>query len=111
MDLICDDEGNDPMVISTTIAGFEVKIILVDSGSVMEVLTLNAYKKMGLKEYALKKVSPFIWLCKPSSQVKQNWEQEPEGQSSQQVVVAIQVLDLDSLDVRSEERICKPEIT
>lgn len=37
--LVCDKERNDPTVVSATIVGFEVKKILVDSGSTMEVLT------------------------------------------------------------------------
>ncbi|KAH1097936.1 hypothetical protein J1N35_014857, partial [Gossypium stocksii] len=44
-ELVCDEEGNDPMVVSIVIAGFEVKRILVDSGSVVE-------------EKALKRASP-----------------------------------------------------
>ncbi|KAH1072011.1 hypothetical protein J1N35_024339 [Gossypium stocksii] len=54
---VCDEEENDPMVVTTTIAEFKVKMILVDSGSVVEVLTWDMYQKMGLKEQALKKVS------------------------------------------------------
>ncbi|KAK5824923.1 hypothetical protein PVK06_019712 [Gossypium arboreum] len=42
---------------STTIVGFEVKRILMDSGSAAEVLTREAYQKMGLKEQALKRTS------------------------------------------------------
>ncbi|KAK5802088.1 hypothetical protein PVK06_029670 [Gossypium arboreum] len=45
--------------------GFEVKRILVDSGSVVDVLSWGAYQKMGLKEQALSKASTF-W--KQSSQ-------------------------------------------
>ncbi|KAK5811434.1 hypothetical protein PVK06_026765 [Gossypium arboreum] len=38
------------MVVLATIAGFEVKRILVDSGSIVEVLTWVAYKKNGVEE-------------------------------------------------------------
>ncbi|KAK5839780.1 hypothetical protein PVK06_008619 [Gossypium arboreum] len=37
-ELICDEEGNDPMVVSATVTGFKVKRILVDSGSIVKVL-------------------------------------------------------------------------
>ncbi|KAH1073040.1 hypothetical protein J1N35_025368 [Gossypium stocksii] len=33
---MCDEEGNDPMVVIATIIGFQVKRILVHSGSVVE---------------------------------------------------------------------------
>ncbi|KAK5784764.1 hypothetical protein PVK06_039294 [Gossypium arboreum] len=51
-------EGNDPMVVPAALVGFEVKRVLVDSDSAVEVLTWKGYQKMGLKEQALKKVSP-----------------------------------------------------
>lgn len=38
------------MVVSVGIVGFEVKRILVDSRSMVKVLTWEAYQKMGLKE-------------------------------------------------------------
>lgn len=41
--------------------------------------------------------------------VKQTHKQELQGQSSQWADVASQVLDLDSLDVRSKERVRKPK--
>ncbi|KAH1097159.1 hypothetical protein J1N35_014080 [Gossypium stocksii] len=50
------------IVVSRNIVGFEVKIILVNSGSVMEVLTLDAYQKMGLKEHALKRRALYMAL-------------------------------------------------
>ncbi|KAH1092395.1 hypothetical protein J1N35_019652 [Gossypium stocksii] len=55
--LVCDEDGNDSMVAFTMIVGFEVKRILVDSGSVVDVLSWEAYQKMGLKEQALSKAS------------------------------------------------------
>ncbi|KAK5838840.1 hypothetical protein PVK06_007582 [Gossypium arboreum] len=58
-DLVCDEERNDPMVMSETIPGFEVKRILVDNSSAVEVLTLDAYQKMWLKEQNLKRASHF----------------------------------------------------
>ncbi|KAH1107388.1 hypothetical protein J1N35_011156 [Gossypium stocksii] len=36
-ELVCDEEGNDPMVVSVAIMGFEVKSILVDSVSAIDV--------------------------------------------------------------------------
>lgn len=50
---MCDEEGNDLMVVSTTIKCFEVKRILVDSRSAVEILVWEAYQKMGLKEQTL----------------------------------------------------------
>lgn len=38
-ELVCDEKANNLMVVSTMIAGFEVRRILVDSGSTTEVLT------------------------------------------------------------------------
>ncbi|KAK5794172.1 hypothetical protein PVK06_035381 [Gossypium arboreum] len=42
-DLMCDEEGNDPMVVEVIIARFEVKRISVHSGNAVEVLTWDAY--------------------------------------------------------------------
>lgn len=39
------------------VMGFKVKRILVDNGSMVEVLSWDAYQKMGLKEQALSKAS------------------------------------------------------
>ncbi|KAH1056372.1 hypothetical protein J1N35_034437 [Gossypium stocksii] len=52
-ELIHNNDGNDPMVVSIEIVGFEVKRILVDSGSTVKVLSSGAYKKMSLKEQSL----------------------------------------------------------
>lgn len=57
-ELVCDEEGNDPMVVSVIIVRFEVKRIFVDSGSTVEVLTWETYQKMGSKERALRRASP-----------------------------------------------------
>ncbi|KAH1032332.1 hypothetical protein J1N35_044506 [Gossypium stocksii] len=46
------------MVVLVTITGFEVKRIHVNNGNVVEVLSWNTYRKMGLKEQALSKASP-----------------------------------------------------
>lgn len=48
------DDGNDPIVISAKIANFEVKRILIDDGSAVEILSLKAFKAMGLKETNLR---------------------------------------------------------
>lgn len=48
--LVCDEGGNDPMVVFATITCFEVKRILVNSVSVVEVLTWEAYQRTRLKE-------------------------------------------------------------
>lgn len=37
-------EGNDPFVITTKIANFDVKSVLIDDGSVVEVISLNAFQ-------------------------------------------------------------------
>ncbi|KAK5836784.1 hypothetical protein PVK06_012585 [Gossypium arboreum] len=57
-ELIHDKEGNDPMVVSMVIVGFEVKRILVDNGSAVEVLSWEVFQKMALKEHALSRASP-----------------------------------------------------
>ncbi|KAK5812376.1 hypothetical protein PVK06_027805 [Gossypium arboreum] len=49
-DSVCNKERNDPMVVLATVAGFEVKRIHVDSGNAVEVLSWEAYRKIGLKE-------------------------------------------------------------
>ncbi|TYG73910.1 hypothetical protein ES288_D04G139700v1 [Gossypium darwinii] len=46
------------MMVSAKITGFEVKRILVDSGSAVEVLSWGAYKEMGLKGQSLSVASP-----------------------------------------------------
>lgn len=69
-DSVCDEEGNDPMVVSTTIVGFEVKRIFVNSGSVVEVLTWEAYQKMWLEEQALKKENPLYDFANHLVEVK-----------------------------------------
>ncbi|KAH1091559.1 hypothetical protein J1N35_018816 [Gossypium stocksii] len=65
---IYDKEGNDPVAISATIIGFEVKKILDNSGSV--VLTWDACQKIGLNEQALKKVSPLYGFANHPVEVK-----------------------------------------
>ncbi|KAH1032029.1 hypothetical protein J1N35_044203 [Gossypium stocksii] len=56
------NEGNNLMVVSATIAGFEVKRILVDSRSVV--------KKMGLKEHALSEANLFYGFVAHPVKVK-----------------------------------------
>lgn len=50
-------KGNDPLVVSVTITGFQVKRILIDTDSVVEVLSWQAFKHMGLKDSTLKQSS------------------------------------------------------
>lgn len=52
------DDGNDPIVITTSITNFDLKRILIDNGSVVEVLSLDAFKVMRLKDYDLKLAKP-----------------------------------------------------
>ena len=49
-----DDDGNDPIVIPTIINNFGVDMILVDDGSVVELLIYDAFKKMNLDESLLR---------------------------------------------------------
>lgn len=65
---MCDEEGNDLMVAIATIAGFQDCRILVDNGSIVEVLTWEASYKMGLKEHTLKKENPFLWIHKSTNE-------------------------------------------
>ena len=51
---IMDDDGNDPIVIPTIINNFRVDMILVDDGSVVELLIYDAFKKMNLDESLLR---------------------------------------------------------
>lgn len=69
-ELVSDDEGNYPMVVLLTIANFEVKRILVYSGSAVEVLSWDAYQKMGLKEQTLSKGSPLYGFANHPAKVK-----------------------------------------
>ncbi|KAH1121439.1 hypothetical protein J1N35_004599, partial [Gossypium stocksii] len=68
--LVHDEKGNDPMVVSTIITVFEVKRILIDSGSVIEVLFWEVYQKMGLKEQALSKASLLYGFANHPIEVK-----------------------------------------
>lgn len=52
------------------IVGLEVKRIILDSGSSVEVLTWEAYQKIGLKEQALKRASLFYGFANRSVKVK-----------------------------------------
>ncbi|KAH1122323.1 hypothetical protein J1N35_005483 [Gossypium stocksii] len=69
-ELVCNKEANDPMVVSATISGYKVKRILVDNGSVVEVLTWEAYQNMGLKGYVLSKDGSLYGFVNHSVQVK-----------------------------------------
>ncbi|KAK5820086.1 hypothetical protein PVK06_025131 [Gossypium arboreum] len=59
---------------------FGVKGILVESESVVEVLSWNAYQKMRLKEHALSKASSLCAFANHSIEVR---EPVAEGQSLQ----------------------------
>ncbi|KAK5812857.1 hypothetical protein PVK06_028300 [Gossypium arboreum] len=69
-DSICNEEGNDPMVVSTTIAGFKVTRILVDSGSVVDVLIWDVYQKIRSKEQALRMANPLYSFANHPVEVK-----------------------------------------
>ncbi|XP_040957772.1 uncharacterized protein [Gossypium hirsutum] len=62
-ELVCNKEGNDPMVVFVMIAGFEVKRILVDSGSVVEISSALATEEKSMLVRCLKVNSDvFAWL-------------------------------------------------
>lgn len=50
------DDGNDPIMITASIAYFDVKRILIDYGSAVEFLSLDPFQAMGLKEMNLKPI-------------------------------------------------------
>lgn len=52
------DDGNDLIVITVCITNFDVKKVLVDNGSAVETLSLDAFKAMRLKEEDLKPAKP-----------------------------------------------------
>ncbi|KAK5774952.1 hypothetical protein PVK06_042816 [Gossypium arboreum] len=54
---VSNEDRNDPMIVVETIARFKVKRILIYSGSIVEVLTWDAYLKIGLKEQDLRRMS------------------------------------------------------
>ncbi|KAH1130379.1 hypothetical protein J1N35_001757 [Gossypium stocksii] len=58
------------MVVLVTVPNFEVKRILVDSGSAVKVLSWEAYQKMGLKEQALSRVGPLYSFANHLVEVK-----------------------------------------
>ena len=47
---IVEDNSNDPIAVLAIINTFLVKKILIDDGSVVEVLMLKAFQEMGLNE-------------------------------------------------------------
>ena len=53
-----DDNGNDPIIILAVINNFRVDRILVEDGSVMEMLIYDTFKKMNLDESLLRLVGP-----------------------------------------------------
>ena len=53
---IVEDNGNDSIVISTIINDFLIERILVDDGSMVEVLIFVAFKRMGSDESLLRPV-------------------------------------------------------
>lgn len=58
------------MVVLVTVADFEVKRILVNNKSVVEVLSWEAYQKMGLKEQALSKAGLLYSFANHPAEVK-----------------------------------------
>lgn len=52
------DDGNDLIVITIGIANFDVKRILIDDRSVVEIFFYNAFKEMGLVEKDLSPTKP-----------------------------------------------------
>lgn len=52
------DNDNDPIVITAGIINFDVKMILIDNGSVMEVFSLDAFRAMRLKEKDFEPAKP-----------------------------------------------------
>ena len=65
---VMDNDNNDLIVISTVINNFEVDMILVDDGSVVEVLIYDAFKKMNLDESLLRPADRF--MASPTNQSK-----------------------------------------
>ena len=61
---ILEDSGNDRIAISAVINNFLVERILVDDGSVVEILMYEAFKKMGLDESLLRLNRTNIRFCK-----------------------------------------------
>lgn len=57
------DDGNGPIVITTCIANFDVKRVLIDDGSALEVLSIDALTTMGLKEDDLSPAKPFYYFA------------------------------------------------
>ncbi|KAH1046721.1 hypothetical protein J1N35_037505 [Gossypium stocksii] len=65
-DLVHNEEGNGPMMVSVMVTDFKVKRILVDSGS----LSWEAYQKIGLKEQVLSKAGPLYRFANHLVEVK-----------------------------------------
>ena len=67
---ILEDSGNDPIAISAVINNFLVERILVDDGSVVEILMYEAFKKMGLDESLLRLTGPIYGFANQPINVK-----------------------------------------
>lgn len=52
------NNDNNPIVITAQVAKFDVKRILIDNGSVVEILSFSAFQAMGLKEKDLRSAKP-----------------------------------------------------
>lgn len=59
-EMVLDVTGNDPFVATITFVGYQVKRILVDCGSVVEILHWDAFRQMKLNETHLENEMPFF---------------------------------------------------
>ena len=64
------DNGNDPIAVSAIINTFLVERILIDDGSIVEVLMWKAFQGMGLDENQLRPVGPIYEFFNQSIQAK-----------------------------------------
>ena len=67
---IVEDNGNDPITVSVIINTFLIERILIDDGSVVEVLIWKAFQEMSLDESQIRPAGPIYGFSNHSIRAK-----------------------------------------
>ena len=69
VDIVVDND-NDPIVVSIIIGNYQVQRVLIDDGSIVEILSYDVFRKMGLDDSSLKLATSFMILSTSPSKLK-----------------------------------------